>query len=380
MRRMTPDDCVGRSRMQPQTRYSRLWAIALAATLMLVVQCMFAFRAGAQLAPATEAPPSAPAVLPPAARPAASLPSFQATTSLVNLYFVARNARGGLVDNLTAKDCHVYEDNVEQSLQGFAAQPDLPLTLGILLDTSLSQQRVLPVEQQAANTFLRRVLRPRDEAFLLTFDVTVDLLADVTSSPRLLAQALNRAQINAGSGNFANGTLPSIGRVKGTLLDDAVYLASHDLMSRETGRKALILLTDGQDEGSQKNLRTATEAAQKSDAIVYVLLISDPGIYGMIDYSGAGAMRKLAEATGGRMFRIGGNGRKLESAFEQIESELRTQYQASYTPANKTLDGSYRSIRVVCRQAGAPLHVQARQGYYAWAPRAVAEPGSHAAN
>jgi VWFA-related protein len=291
--------------------------------------------------------------------------TFQVRVNLVNLFFLAHAAHNKLVPNLTEANCSVYEDNVKQTLKGFTAQSDLPLTLGILLDTSLSQQRVLPTEQQAGAAFLLRVLRPSDEAFLISFDVDATMLADFTSSPGKLKQAMDSAQINSSSANYATGTVPSIGKLKGTVLYDAVYLAANDKLRQESGRKALILLTDGEDEGSEESLNSAIEAAQKANAIVYVLLIRDSGINGMSDDYGLSPMRKLAQATGGQVFQIGGNGRKMQAAFEEIESELRTQYQVSYTPTNHATDGAYRRIRVDCQQNGNSLHVQARQGYYA---------------
>ena len=293
------------------------------------------------------------------------VPTLRVTVNLVDLFFLVHGQTGKLIPSLTRADCNVFEDGKQQTLKSFSAQSDLPLSLGILLDTSLSQERVLPDEQKAAAAFLRRILRPKDEAFLISFDVTVDMLADWTSSPNQLTQALDAAQINSSSGNYANGTIPSITRPKGTLLYDAVYLASNDKMRRETGRKALVLLTDGQDEGSQEKLQSAIVAAQKSDAIVYVLLMDDPGLYAALDFSGSGAMRKLVEATGGEVFPIGKDGRKLPAAFDAIESQLRTEYLATYTPTNAVQDGRYRHIRVACRQNGKPLRVQARQGYYA---------------
>jgi VWFA-related protein len=339
--------------------------------LTLVLLLGFTAPLLAQLAPSPDAPPNAPpdggsnASQQPQLQASPPVATFKVTTNLVNLYFVVRDKRGALIPNLTKNDCTIYEDNVQQTTKNFAAQTDLPLTLGLLLDTSLSQQRVLPMEQQTGDAFLKRVMRPRDEAFLVSFDVNVDLMADFTSSPSEIKRAMDKAQINSSAANYANGTVPSIGRPKGTLLYDAVYLASHDKLAQESGRKALILLTDGQDEGSQKDLKSAIESAQKADAIIYVLLISDPGIYGMFTYSGAGAMHKLADATGGQVFSIGSNGKKMEAAFEEIESELRTQYLASYTPINNKMDGPYRKLRVECTQNGQPLRVQARQGYYA---------------
>jgi VWFA-related protein len=294
-----------------------------------------------------------------------AIPTLRVSVNLVDLFFVVHDKSGKLVPNLTQADCNVFEDDAPQKLKSFTAQSDLPLSIGILLDTSLSQQRVLPDEQKAASAFLRRILRPTDESFLISFDVTVDLLADWTSNPDDLKRALEAAQINSSSGNYANGTLPSITKPKGTLLYDAVYLASNDKLRQESGRKAMVLLTDGQDEGSEEKLQSAIEAAQKADAVVYVLLISDPGIYGTLDFSSDGAMRKLVEATGGEVFPIGKNGKKLPAAFDTIESQLRTEYQAAYTPSNPVQDGSYRHIRVACQQNGHALKVQARQGYYA---------------
>ncbi|MGB6303693.1 MAG: VWA domain-containing protein [Acidobacteriaceae bacterium] len=313
-----------------------------------------------QAEPAAREAPSSPQ--PPAS---AGIPTLRVSVNLVDLFFVVHDKSGKLVPNLTRSDCSVFEDEKPQKLKSFTAQSDLPLSIGILLDTSLSQERVLPDEQKAASAFLRRILRPTDEAFLISFDVTVDLLTDWTSNPDDLKRALDAAQINSSSANYANGTLPSITKPKGTVLYDAVYLASNDKLRQESGRKAMVLLTDGQDEGSDEKLQSAIEAAQKADAVVYVLLISDSGIYGTLDFSSDGAMRKLVEATGGEVFPIGKNGKKLPAAFDAIESQMRTEYQATYTPANAALDGSYRHLRVACQQNGQTLKVQARQGYYA---------------
>jgi len=298
-------------------------------------------------------------------QPSGPAPAFEISASLVNLFFVVRGPHGKLVPNLTRADCAIYEDNIQQTIQSFAAESNLPLTLGILLDTSLSQQRVLPMEQRAAAAFLHRILKPEDEAFLFSFDVDATMLSDFTGSAHNLTRAIDAAHINSNSGNFANGTLPSIGHPKGTVLYDAVYLAANDKLRQETGRKALILLTDGEDEGSDQNLKSAIEAAQRADAIVYVLLIRDSGPLGIANDAGGGPMRKLTQATGGDVFKIGSNGRKMQAAFDQIESELRAQYEASYTPTNKARDGSYRRIRVECQRNGQALQVLARRGYYA---------------
>lgn len=298
--------------------------------------------------------------------------TLKVNVNLVSLYFTVRDKHNGLVANLIKDDCNIFEDKQPQTIKTFTAETDQPLTLGILLDTSGSQQNVLPMEQQAADDFLKQVLRTKDEAFLVTFDVNVSLEQDFTSSASQLARAIDKAQINTAGGNGAGG-IPGIGQgpvpvhgtPKGTVLYDAVYLASNDKLRSETGRKALILLTDGEDEGSDTKPNAAIEAAQKSNAIVYVLLIADRAAYFNYGgfYSGDAQMRRLAEATGGRVIDVGNNGKKMQDAFAQIEEELRTQYLASYTPTNKNLDGTYRKVDIFCKGDG--LKVQARKGYYA---------------
>ncbi len=152
--------------------------------------------------------------------------------------------------------------------------------MGILLDTSGSQQNVLPLEQQAGAAFLSRVLRSKDEAFLISFDVNVDLLSDYTSNAHALSHAMDKAEINTGHRRRRHRRRPPRPPLKGTLLYDAVYLATHDKLQQETGRKAIIILSDGEDQGSSMKWPGAIEAAQKANTIVYVLLIADRGFYG----------------------------------------------------------------------------------------------------
>jgi len=326
----------------------------------------------AQLAPSPDAPPVSNA---PAPSPEdESITTLKVNVNLVDVFFTVKDKAGNLVPHLTREDCTVSEDKEAQKLKSFVAESNLPLTLGILLDTSGSQIRVLPLEQDAGSQFLQRVLRQKDEAFLLSFDVNVDLLQDYTSSARLLSRAMSRAEINTAGGNGAGGipgagggTIPTIGAPKGTVLYDAVYLAANEKLNQETGRKAMILLTDGEDEGSRTKISEAIAAAQKSNVIVYVILIADRGFYGGFGYSGYSAMKKMTEETGGRLIDVGNNGKKLEAAFQQIEDELRTQYVATYTPSNTKLDGGFRRLGVECRGDG--MKVQVRKGYYALAPQ-----------
>lgn len=344
--------------------------------LLIVAVMTLTLSVRAQLAPSPDAPPSS-SVPDNSDKDAVdvNVPTLKVTANLVSIYFTVKDKRNALIPNLTKDDCTVNEDKNPQKLKNFTAETDQPLTLGILLDTSGSQENVLPLEQQTGTQFLQRVLRSKDEAFLISFDVNVDLLQDYTSNPRLLERAMNKAQINTAGGNGAyggpgvgQGTIPTQGTPKGTLLYDAVYLAAHDKMKQEAGRKALILLTDGGDQGSATKPAEAIEAAQKSNVIVYVILIADRGFYGSYlgGYSGDSQMKKMSEDTGGRLIDVGNNGKKLEAAFKQIEDELRTQYVASYTPTNLKLDGSYRKIAIDCKGDG--LKVQARKGYYAIPP------------
>jgi len=326
--------------------------------------------AWAQLAPSPDEAPVSTAPAPPEEQ---SVATFKLTVNLVDVFFTVKDKAGNLVPHLTKDDCTITEDKEPQKLKSFMAETQQPLTLGILLDTSGSQQRVLPLEQEVGSQFLERVLRQKDEAFLLSFDVDVDLMQDFTNSARLLTRAMNKAEINTAGGNGAagipgagGGTVPTIGNPKGTVLYDAVYLASNVKLNQESGRKAMILLTDGEDEGSNHKIQDAIAAAQRSNVLVYVILIADRGFYGGFGYSGYSAMKRMTEETGGRLIDVGNNGKKLEAAFQQIEDELRTQYVASYTSSNAKLDGGFRKLAVECRGDG--MKVQVRKGYYAPSP------------
>jgi VWFA-related protein len=194
----------------------------------------------------------------------------------------------------------------------------------------------------------------------------VDLLQDFTRDVHRLQAALNKAKVNV---DYTSGGIPGMGggpvpqhNSPGTLLYDAVYLSGHDMLAKEVGRKAMVLLTDGQDEGSRLKIQDAIEAAQKADSIVYVLLCADRGFYGGFGYSGESEMRKLTEQTGGRVINVGNKFDKLREAFDQVAAELRSQYNVGYTPTNAKLDGGYRKLEIKNKQN---YKIQARAGYYA---------------
>ncbi len=293
--------------------------------------------------------------------------TFKVDVNVVNVFFNVKDKHGLLISNLAKDQFEIFEDGKPQTIKYFSAEANQPLTLGLLIDSSVSQERVLPIEKEVGASFLREVLREKDLAFVIGFDVNVDLLQDFTNDPRDLRAGMNRARINGGGGGgglpgLGGGPIP-IGNPKGTLLYDAVYLASNEKLAREVGRKAMILLTDGEDQGSRMRIRDAIEAAQRADAMVYVLLIADRGFYGGFGYSGDRDMKKLCQETGGRVIEVGNKQDKLKQAFDQVAAELRSQYSIGYTPTNNRRDGTYRKVEVKAK--GSDYRVQARAGYYA---------------
>jgi VWFA-related protein len=294
--------------------------------------------------------------------------TLKVNVNVVQVFFNVKDKHGALMPNLTKDDFEISEDNNKQTLKYFTAETNLPLTLGILIDSSGSQLRVLDMEKEVGGAFLKQILTDKDEAFVIDFNVDASLLQDFTRDVHRLQKALNSVKINAG---FSTGPIPGAGggpvptaNQPGTVLYDAVYLSAHDMLAKEVGRKAMILLTDGEDEGSRLKIKDAIEAAQKADAIVYVLLCADRGFYGGIGggYSGEFDMRKLTEATGGRVINVGNKFDKLRDAFDQIAAELRSQYNIGFTSTNTKLDGTYRKLEIKNKQG---YKIQARAGYYA---------------
>ncbi len=329
----------------------------LAASAVFAASLLFSACVSAQEAPSPTGPPpasDAPA-LPETDNP---LQTLKIGTNLVNVYFSARD-KSGFITNLKKDDCSIYENKDLQEIRNFTQEKNLPLTIGILLDTSGSQENVLPLEKDAGYEFLKDVLTPKDEAFLISFDINVNLLTDYTNSPREIRRAMESAVINTGAGT---GSITGNGTPRGTLLYDAVYLAANEKLRQEAGRKIMVLLTDGGENGSQETLKSTMEAAQKSNAIIYVILIADRQFSGGFGFGGAREMYQLTEATGGRVIDVGNNGRKLQDAFDQIQDELRTQYLLSYRPKNTNFDGKFRTLNMDC---GKGVKIQMRKGYYA---------------
>jgi VWFA-related protein len=294
--------------------------------------------------------------------------TLKVSVNVVSVFFNVKDKHGTLIPNLKKEDFNVLEDGKPQTIKYFTAESNLPLTLGILIDSSGSQRNVLDMEKEVGGAFLKQILTDKDEAYVIDFNVDATLVQDYTRDVRRLQNALNKVKINTG---FSSVGIPGGGGApvptapqRGTVLYDAVYLSAHDMLSKEVGRKAMILLTDGEDEGSQLKIRDAIEAAQKADAMVYVLLCADRGFYGafQMGYSGEGEMQKLTQAAGGRVINVGNKFDKLREAFDQIAAELRSQYNVGYTPTNASLDGGYRKLEIKSKEN---YKIQARAGYYA---------------
>src|SRR5271165_6871233 len=274
---------------------------------------------------------------------AGQAPVIKAEVNLVNLFATVRDKNRRIVTDLKQDDFKVFEDSKEEKIAFFSKEMALPITLGLLLDTSGSEQYMLGAIQDAGSRFMHRVLRKGDEAMVISFDSDVDLLSDFTDDRTILDRAINKARINTPSGGMIAGNPGPVGsrQITGTALYDAIYLACGDKLNGEAGRKAIVIVTDAQDEGSKVRLEEAIEAAQRTDTVIHVLLVADRQFGG-----GNGSVaHRLAEDTGGRMIVVNSE-KHLEEAFDQISEELRSQYTLGYYPTNTSKDGKFRKIRV----------------------------------
>ncbi|HZL56254.1 MAG TPA: VWA domain-containing protein [Bryobacteraceae bacterium] len=280
-------------------------------------------------------------------------PTFSSDVKVISVLATVRTKDGAIVQDLTKDDFILTEDGRRQTIRYFSRETNLPLVLGLLVDTSGSQRMVLGEEQEASYRFLEKVLREEvDKTFLVHFDYRPEVLQNLTSSRVQLEKALERL------------TLPFQYRGGGgTTLYDAVYLCSNLITKKLTGRKAFVLLTDGEDHGSRVPIEMAIEAAQRADTLLYSILFSDDtfaGGFGGGD--GKGVLRKMSRETGGGFFEVSKK-RSLETIYDQLQEELRNQYSFGYTPDGTGKGKAFRAIRVATRRPG--LVVQARSGYYA---------------
>lgn len=324
--------------------------------------------------------------------PAQEAPNISVKVKVVNVLATVRDKHGNIIRNLTKDDFVLDEDGHPQVIKYYLQEDNLPLTLGLLVDTSGSQRRVIGDERTASYTFLDHVLREdMDKAFLIHFDREVELLQDLTSSRKKLESSLDSLETPQRNGNGSPGYgSGSYGRGGGTLLYDAIWLASgDDLMKKLQGRKAIIVLTDGVDRGSKESLHSAIEAAQRADTLVYSILFKGEegrgpggggfgGMHGGMGPMGGGGRRgyprqeerpdgkkvlqQISEETGGRLFEVSGK-EPIDKIYAQIEEELRNQYSLGYTPEGPDAEIGYHRIQLTAKQKG--LTVQARAGFYA---------------
>lgn len=301
---------------------------------------------------------------------AAALPAqddvIKVNVNVVNVLCTVRNKSNGLVGNLQKNDFAVYEDGKQQDIKYFTRETDVPLTLGLLVDVSSSQERLIDIERRAAQQFFSQVLRPKDEAFLISFGAEAELLQDSTNSVRLLEDGLRQLHLSVPVGGLHPGPVPTVQNQAGTILYDAVYLAANEKLKGEVGRKAMVIITDGVDTGSKVTRDKAIEAAQKADAIIYSIFYQDLAAYGGLFGGGGGGegeLRRMSSETGGQVFKVDRKN-SLEDIFKQLQDELRSQYSIGYVPTNSRKDGSFRKLDLRV-STNKDYKVQARKGYYA---------------
>jgi len=274
-------------------------------------------------------------------------------TNLTSIFFTAADKNKRFISDLKAEDIRILEDGQPQEVFTFQQNIDLPLSLAILIDTSISEMYTLPDEKEAARAFLENVLRPnKDEAAIISFTGETTLEQGFTGNIDRLRRAIDHVEFvppsgYIGGGVVVNGTPPISGTNQSlagsTAIWDAVWATSEELMvqSAENSRRAIILLTDGDDTSSRMKIHDAIERAQKSDALIYAIGIGDRYQFHVVE----GELRKIAERTGGRAY-FPRHERDLRDAFAQIQRDLREQYLVAYSPSNKARDGSYRKIEI----------------------------------
>jgi VWFA-related protein len=300
-------------------------------------------------------------------------------TNLTNIFFTAADKNNRFISTLRKEDIRILEDDTPQEIFTFQQNTDLPLSIAILIDTSASEERTLPDEKVAARYFLESVMRPdRDEAAIVSFTGDVTLEQGFTGNLERLRRAVDRVEFVPPSGYIGGGvvvnnpggagTPPISGTNRdmagSTAIWDAIWATSAELLSdsAENTRRAIILLTDGQDTISRVKMHEAVERAQKAETLIYTIGIGDRYSFGVDE----GSLRKIASATGGRAY-FPRSERELREAFAQIQRDLREQYLIAYSPSNKTRDGAYRRIRieVVDPDQRKTLRLNYRQGYFA---------------
>jgi VWFA-related protein len=354
--------------------------------------------------PAASAAPAA-ASAPSAQGPAGPVTTMSVNAKVVNLPVTVRDKKGKIVRDLTKDDFELEEDGKPQTIRYFSQETNLPLTIGLLVDTSMSERDNMDRERVASRSFLDQMItRPQDRAFVIHFDREVELLQDLTSDHGKLEKAVGLIDTERSVDNSTNNQgsgQSQRGHGGGTALYDAIFLACDEIQKKQTGRKAIVVLSDGEDRGSKETMNEAVESAQKAETVVYTIYIGgheessgyNPGMgrhggmgggypgggYPGGGYPGGGyprggnyprqqenrpngkkIMQEIADQTGGRYFEA----KKKESVdddYAQIAEELRTQFMLGYTPPKDQTSG-YHSIHLTTKKKD--MTVQTRQGYY----------------
>ena len=295
-------------------------------------------------------------------------------TEVVNVLFTAQDRNRRLITNLAQSDVRILENDKVQEITSFTKQVDLPLSLAILIDTSISQERTLPSEKAAAISFLESVVRPtKDEVSVISFTGESTLEQGMTNNMTRLRRAIDRVQFVPPSGYIGGGVITGTPPASSdnqmtagsTAIWDSIWVTSDEILgpAPEKTRRAIILLSDGVNTSGRKKLDDAIQAALKAEAIIYAIGVGDD-FYGGVD---RGSMNKIAERTGGRAF-FPRDERELREAFRQIEEEMRSQYLIAYEPSDQKLDGSYRKIEIQLTNTllqKEKVKVTHRQGYFA---------------
>lgn len=284
--------------------------------------------------------------------------TFSSDVQVVNLLATVRTKKGEIVTDLTKDDFALLENNHPQTIRYFSRDTDLPLTIGLLVDTSLSQERVLDAERSASYRFVDQVLREKkDHIFVIQFDLTVQTRQILTTSRQQLERTLpyvdtpTRRELRSQNGG-------------GTLLFDAVVQASEDVMKAQKGRKALIILSDGGENGSDATIAEAIDAAHRADTLIYTILYADPA-YPSFGMDGRGIMNRLAKETGGGHYEVSKK-MTIDQVYSQIEEDLRSQYSLGYVPAavpGMPQTSGFRKIQLTVKRPN--MIVQSRDRYWA---------------
>jgi VWFA-related protein len=378
--------------------------VGMPSTRFPVMFCLFLSVTALHAQTATAPAPT------PAPAQSSSVTTIPVDVKVVTLPVTVRDKKGKIVENLTKDDFELQEDGKPQTVRYFNQENNLPLTVGLLVDTSMSERDNIDRERSASRSFLDQMItRPVDRAFVIHFDREVELLQDLTSDRGKLEKAVGEIDtqsqvesIDQSSGGQGQGQGRSHGQHGGgTQLYDAIFLACDEITKKQTGRKAIVVLTDGEDRGSRETLNEAIESAERAETVVYTIYIGghedhdysqNPGMGRGGGYPGGGypggrypggypggypgsyprggqnsptpsgkkILQRIADETGGRYFEA----KKKESVddiYAQIAEELRTQFVLGYTPP-KDQQAGYHSIRLNTKKKDE--FVQTRQGYY----------------